>query len=292
MWTGIFGKDSWIAFGLGLWAYGYSSTQRATGSKGLLHFIAGIAVTLIVRPHVALVMAASMVAAYLWGITQTIRGSAPMKLLKTVVLIAIVVGIYPVARNFLGLSDEAAGSVDEFMRTNGAANAELGGSVVDVQVAPGILGTIRAFPSGVVRVLLQPFPWEVHNFNAGLAALENLFVGWFLLQQVRHFKELIRQVVRVPYLLFSGFAMLALLMMFSLLPNLGLISRQRTQLLPFLFAVLVQGEALRKRRPQFAGAAQFPYGRGAEARSRLADSFARGPNVHNKNPTFQRSSAE
>jgi len=199
-----------------------------------------------------------MGAAYLWGITQTIGGSAPMKLLRTVVLLAIVIGIYPVALNFLGLSDDTAGSVDEYMRANGAANAEAGGSVVDVQVAPGIFGTIRAFPSGVVRVLLQPFPWEVHNFNAGLAALENLFVGWFLLRQATHSRELIRQVVRVPYLLFSGLGMLGLLMMFSLLPNLGLISRQRTQLLPFLFAVLVAAGKTRSPAPRFSRGVHLP----------------------------------
>ena len=71
------------------------------------------------------------------------------------------------------------------MRTNGDANASAGGSVVEVQAAPGVIGAIRAFPRGVVRVLLQPFPWEVHNVNAAMAAIENLFIGMYLIRRVR-----------------------------------------------------------------------------------------------------------
>jgi hypothetical protein len=35
--------------------------------------------------------------------------------------------------------------------------------------------------------------------------------------------------------------------MFSFIPNLGLLSRQRVQLLPFLFALLVGAEAVQER---------------------------------------------
>jgi len=40
IWTSAFGKDSWIAFGLGLTAYGYSRCQRTASSKGIWHLIA------------------------------------------------------------------------------------------------------------------------------------------------------------------------------------------------------------------------------------------------------------
>ena len=43
-------------------------------------------------------------------------------------------------------------------------------------------GMLSEAPRGVVRVLLEPFPWEVHNVNSGLASFENLLIAWFLLR--------------------------------------------------------------------------------------------------------------
>ncbi len=263
MWTGMFGKDSWVALGLGLSAYGYSAMQKFAKSRGTLHFVGGLVITGVIRPHIALVLVISMAAAYLWGMTQNIRGSAPMKLLRIVVLVAMVGGLYPVALNFVGLSSNAsAGVMEDYMQKNSAANAEAGGSVVDVQMTPGILGAIRAFPRGVVRVLLEPFPWEIRNLNSALAALENLFIAFFLFRNIQYLQGLFRAIVRTPYLLFSGFLTLGLLVMFTFLPNLGLLSRERVQLMPFLFAILVAAEHDRRQQylspiavtlPQMAG---------------------------------------
>jgi type II secretory pathway component PulF len=63
-------------------------------------------------------------------------------------------------------------------------------------------------------------------------------------------------------LLFCFALAVELLLMFSILPNLGLISRQRVQLLPFLFAVLVAAEAT-VRRAQGAPARRVPAARQA-----------------------------
>jgi hypothetical protein len=102
-------------------------------------------------------------------------------------------------------------------------------------------------PRGVVRVLLEPFPWDVHNLNSGLASIENLLIAWFLLRYGFRARLIWRAIVRQAYLLFCFALAVQLLLMFSILPNLGLISRQRVQLLPFLFAVLVAAEATVRR---------------------------------------------
>jgi hypothetical protein len=254
VWTSDFGKDSWIAFGLGMAVYGYSRIQKSSISKGIWHFVAGCAITAVVRPHIALAIVVSMTTAYLWGLTQRTRGSGLMKVLRILVLFAMVSILYPVARDFIGLSEDySANNVDEYMRRNSASLAQAGGSVVEVEAAPGVAGAIRAFPRGIVRVLLEPFPWEIRNVNAALAAMENLFIAWFVLLHAIRLPKLIQQMVRRPYILFCGFSALALLMMFSLLPNLGLISRERAELLPFLFAPLVAADGVRRRGAPIAG---------------------------------------
>jgi hypothetical protein len=245
-WTSSFGKDSWIALGLGLTAYGFALMLKARTSKGLWHLSAGVAIVAVIRPHIAVVLAGSMAFAYVWGMIRARRRSVLTKLAMAAMLITTFGLLALVTFRFLGMSDASADSMQEFARTSGQENA-IGGSVVEVQVAPGVAGMLLAFPRGIVRVLLQPFPWEIHNFNAGLAAAENLFILWFFLSHADRLPRLFRRTTQEPFLMFSMTLAGALLLMFSFIPNLGLLSRQRAQLLPFLFAPLVASETVRKR---------------------------------------------
>jgi hypothetical protein len=248
-WTSSFGKDSWVALGLGLSAYGYSSMLKARRSTGLWYLLAGVPIVTVIRPHIAVTLAASMTFAYLWGLTQGRHVSIAAKFARVVTLTAMVGLLASVAGGFLGLSDYSADSMQEYARTQGKGN-ETGGSVVQVETAPGVAGVVLGFPLGIVRVLFQPFPWEVHNANAGLAAAENLFILWFVLSHAGRLRKLFREMRRKPYVLFSSVFACALLLMFSFLPNLGLLSRQRAQLLPFVFVPLVAAETVRKRAPR------------------------------------------
>jgi hypothetical protein len=225
--------------------------QKSTSTRGFWHFLTGFSIIAIIRPHIALMLAIAMAGAYFWGVTRTARGSVPMKILRVTILVAIIAGLYPLTLSFLGLSGTASTeSMEEFMRANGEANARAGGSVVEVQVAPGLGGMIRALPRGVVRVLLEPFPWEVRNVNSALAAAENLFIAALLISYSRRIMVIFRAIARVPYFLFSSFLTVGLLLLFSFLPNLGLLSRQRVQMLPFLFGVLVAPASSRRRESQ------------------------------------------
>lgn len=246
-WTSIFGKDSWICLGLGLAAYGYALMLKARTSSGLWYLLAGLAVTTLIRPHISLILAASMALAYLLGVTQKRRGSLITKAAMIVTFVAICGGLVTVASSFIGVSDFSVDSVEEYAVHRSQANAGAGNSDVEVQAAPGVAGTLRAFPRGIIRVMFQPFPWEVNGFNSALAAAENIFLLWYIVINARRLRQLIRGMSGEPYLLFSSAIMILLLLMLSLTPNLGLISRQRAQLLPFLFALLVAAKTVRKR---------------------------------------------
>lgn len=249
-WTSIFGKDSWIALGLGLASYGYSSMLRARAMRGLWHLALGMVIVTAIRSHIAVTVAAAMALAYGWGLTQAHRGSILSKVAIIAMLIAMAGTLVTVATKFVGVSDVSADGVADYVEARSAGNTG-GGSDVQVQATPGALGALRAFPRGIVRVLFEPFPWEVNSFNSGLAALENLYILWFALNNARRLRGLIRGMAKEPFLLFSwAFALLVTLML-SLTPNLGLISRQRSQMLPFLFAPLVAAHAMRRRRPEF-----------------------------------------
>ncbi len=269
MWTSSYGKDSWIALGLGLAAYGYSLSLKARSLKGLWYLGLGVGIVTLIRPHIAVVLAMSMAFAYLWGLTRSLRGSIFTKAITVVLLISLLGFLASVAFGFLGLlgaDNFSADSVADMAETRQQGNAE-GGSAVEIETAPGVSGTLRAFPRGIVRVLFEPFPWEVHNFNAGLAAMENLFILLFALSGARQARGLLRTIAH-PYLLYSWILTLTLLLMFSSIPNLGLLSRQRVQLLPFLFAPLVAAKGLEKRK-------SVKYGTGLHYSERLTSATPR-----------------
>jgi hypothetical protein len=240
-WSSILGKDSWIALGLGLSAFGFSSAVRQRASRPLLHMLAGGAILTVTRPHIGLSCALAMAFAYCWGIARSMRASILAKLVRGTVLLTTLVLVALIARDFLKVDEVSSERVDS-ISNRVYANNNIGGSAIggDSERLEG--GTWRAVPRGILRELLEPFPWDVHNFNAGLASAENLFIAAFFVRYGRRPRAIWRAIVRQPYLLFCFVFATELLLMFSVLPNLGLISRQRVQLLPFLFAVLVAAE--------------------------------------------------
>lgn len=260
MWTGMLGKDSWIALGLGLAAYGYSSMLKGAQKK-IWHFVLGLAIITLIRPHISVTFAAAAVMSYVWNLTKRNRNTSILAKTQIVLMLVVMfVGLAWVAQRFLGLDQVSVDSVDSYAEAKGAGNA-IGGSAVEVTTSGGVSGTIRGFPAGIVRVLFQPFPWEVHNVNSGLAAIENLFILWFTISHLRLLRKLMRASTRGPYVLFSCILSLGLLLILSLMPNFGLLSRERAQLLPFVFAPLVASEALRKRAEQFQSFGRVPQSR-------------------------------
>jgi hypothetical protein len=245
LWTGIFGKDSWIALGLGMAAFGHASLLKGRGN-GLWHLVGGITITTIIRPHISIAFVAAAAACYILSLTRNRRTSILLKIQIVVMLLVMVVGLASATQKFLKLDDVSVDTLAEYGEEHAAGN-NIGGSAVEVRVGSGVTGVLLGFPQGIVRILFQPFPWEVRNFTMGLAALENLYILWFMVSHIGRIRSLFRRILHEPYALFSTIFAVALLLMFSLTPNLGLISRQRTQLLPFVFAPLIAAEVSRRR---------------------------------------------
>lgn len=241
-WTSIFGKDSWIALGLGLAAYGYSAMLKFRSTKALTHLLCGMAIVTVIRPHIAVILAGAAASAYLLGLVSGRSVSTFAKVGTALALIATLILLAGIARSFLKLSDVSIDAVQGYASDRAGKNVG-GGSDVEVNVAPGVAGALIAFPRGIVRVLLEPFPWAIRSLGEGLAAMENVLVGILLVTGVTHIREILSGIARNPYGRFSALLACPLLLMLSLIPNLGILSRQRCQLLPFLFAVLLVRES-------------------------------------------------
>jgi hypothetical protein len=94
------------------------------------------------------------------------------------------------------------------------------------------------FVSGFMAVFFRPFPWEIRSTRTFISSIETwvltllILAGWFKAGRVQR-----RWLVRMPIIRASVLAIIAFSVMFSYLPNEGLLVRQRIQVVPGLLAL-------------------------------------------------------
>jgi hypothetical protein len=118
-----------------------------------------------------------------------------------------------------------------------------GESVID----PTPIVSITSIPLGVVSVVSRPFPYEAQSFAQLLASIEGLAL---LIMGVRSLPNMLKHRVRLlrePYLSYSLAFTLGFIVAFSTVSNLGIVARQRAQVLPFLLVVIVAFSPVSKR---------------------------------------------
>jgi hypothetical protein len=94
-------------------------------------------------------------------------------------------------------------------------------------------------PEATLRVLFRPLPHEAGNVAALVSSLESVLLMILLISRL---PAIARNLVRVrlhPYMLFVTLYTLGFIIAFSAIFNLGILTRQRVQVLPFLLAALV-----------------------------------------------------
>jgi hypothetical protein len=245
LWQGLPGKDSWVALGLALMASGISDIFRTQSTSGIAQLVAGTVLAGAIRPHIALAVLLAAAGAPLLSAKRS-HSAFKAAVLAIGVFALVAVGA-PLALRFLGMQQVSVEALVDY-QSRVAHNNDLGGSTVGMGSEPGGgYGALAEYPADLLRLLVRPFPWEAHNFNSALASAENLFIMICLLALGFGIRS--STLRRSPYLVFSLLAALALAVILAPLPNLGLLSRQRAQLLPFFFAFLfgAQGRGLARR---------------------------------------------
>jgi hypothetical protein len=117
-----------------------------------------------------------------------------------------------------------------------------GGSTFD---APSAIGSPAKLPLAIVTVFFRPFPFEAHNAQVAVTALESTLLLCLLLSRRRGVWQALRHPRRRPYVAFVAVYSLLFVFAFSTISNFGILARERTQVLPF-FLVLLAIPALRR----------------------------------------------
>lgn len=237
VWSSGTGKDAWMVLCLGAASYGLA--RLLTGrTRGLIPLGLGLWGAVVMRPHVALIfVVGAAIAVPIRYTTGRAGHRRPIATAATIVaMLVAAVLVVSQAEDFFALDEldvESAEQVTESVQTQ----TSIGESNFESADPDNPVGYLIA----AVTVLFRPFPFEVDNVQALLTAVEGLLLAGVIVVSSRHLTVLPRAVLRVPYVAFAlGYAA-AFVYAFAAIENFGILARQRTQVLPFVFVLLALG---------------------------------------------------
>lgn len=239
-----------MMFALGMCAYGSARLleRRPLSWPPLL---AGLGLCYLVRPHVAVVVLGALAVAVAFRRRRSSRSTlGPFGRLVMVGIIAV------------GVSVAFANTVDRFLPQSEATGAEAVGELLDraeygtseqeqqtelrgdeVEESPDE-GTPEAnspfeYPQAMLSVLFRPWIFEIGSAGDLVAALETMAVLVAVVLSWGRLKALPTMMFRRTYVLFCVVYSVVFMFAWSSFANVGALARQRSQLWPVVFVLLV-----------------------------------------------------
>lgn len=229
-WTACIGKDAVIAFFLGLVAYGFARVRLRPGVRPYLVLGIGLLGVMAVRPHVAAMLGASLVAPNLLAPSRRGIGGGLSKVAGLLILAAGTAFMVSQAQDFLQVDDfqKAPAMIEKITNTT-----RLGGSA---------FGSNSSLPVRVAMapfLLFRPLPWEAHNPQSAIAALEGMALLYLFWRSRKQLRRLVQRWRANAYVLFIVLFAVEFCITFSAAAsNFGTLSRMRAMLLPFALLLL------------------------------------------------------
>lgn len=232
-WPSSLGKDGLIVLFLGVATYGFALILRGTFARGLIITSVGLFGTIMIRPPMAAALAVAAAAAFL--LRPARARSVQLQALLYIVLVPVLVFMSAVtiqsAKDYIHNDDPQAA-----FEAQQAQEFSVGGGGSNFSAASPFTPT--GLPIAIATVNFRPFPYEAGGILPTIASLEGVVLMWLVLRRRRQIVAGIRTWHT------NGMVILAFLSWFSFsiilasLPNFGLLARQRTQVLPYLFMLL------------------------------------------------------
>ncbi len=234
-WTADVSKEASMLLALSLVAYGMALILQGR-TLGYPIAILGGAFALVIRPNelviVVVAFALAMVVRGLFRQGRSFRG--PIRIIAAVVVVGAFVVVSGIAAShFLHSAGGKGltGTLNKVGAGNQGAGAGFGSSNVPYSSNP------LYYPRDVYTVLFDPLPISAHSVTQLAAAAENTLILAVFLFSRRQLRFLFRASLQRPYVLVCAVYSLVFLYAFAALGNLGLITRERSLLLPFLFVL-------------------------------------------------------
>ena len=238
-WPSSLGKEAWLMLSLGLSVYGVARIF-ARRHGGFLILGLGFLATIVVRPHMAVLVFLGLALGYLLRPSsqgahvahrRAVAGGKTLGIVTLAVVGFLVVGAF---QEYFNLQELDRSAVNELLETTSDRSGGGGSAFEPLNVVDNPL----TFPLAVVTVLFRPFPFEAHNAQALASSLEGaLLLGLFVLAAPRVLAGL-RQSWRSPFVMMCLTYSLLFIVAFSAIGNFGILARQRSLVYPFLIVLL------------------------------------------------------
>lgn len=231
-WPTSIGKDAIAVFALGISAYGAARLFSGKAISGIAIMAPALLLAVGVRAHVAAILGFAVILTL--GLAKGVQGVG--WILRVGILVLGIAGLVFVASTAaenlnVDLSTEGVGAAFEETvdRTGQGGSAVIGAPVsspLDV-------------PEALLRVLFRPLPNEASTLPMALSAAEGTLLLLIMLWRLPTIIRNLGTIRTQPYVMTALLYTFGFVIAFSSILNLGLMARQRTQVMPFVLVVLV-----------------------------------------------------
>jgi hypothetical protein len=234
-WPSSIGKEAWISFGIGLSSYGIALIMRHQ-PLGYVVAALGLLATAGPRPHITVLCVVSLMIAYMlrrksWS--DSTMGPVG-KVIGVVVLLGVGVVVTAKAASFFEVDGVSGDSVTEVFDYTDQQSGQGGSEFEAVRVKSPL-----EFPSAMLSVLFRPWPWEAGSAQALIASAEGTLLLILGAASISRLLKLPKYIFQVPYVAYAVTYTIMFVIAFSSIGNFGILTRQRTQVLPLVVVLLV-----------------------------------------------------
>jgi len=258
-WPSSIGKDAWMMFCLGLTTYGVARLlDRRLGA--FVCIALGSLGTAMVRPHVTVLAGAGLTVAYvLRKRPQQVSALGPLRTVLTVAVLGVgVMLMLQQVSTFFGTNGTGGDAVNQVLSETSRRTSQ-GSSVINASAtedpAPAFSLNPARLPVSVISVLFRPFPFEASNVQNLIQSVECFALLVMLIRAWPQLARVPKLFVQRSYVAFTVVYTLLFCWAFSTINNMGILSRERVQVLPLVLVLLAiprpagSGPVTRRRRP-------------------------------------------
>ncbi len=231
-WPSSIGKESLMILLIGTGAYAVARLFDGYRLRWVLLLGAALAGTTAIRVHIAVLLVAAFTGTVILTRHPAGGGARARRVVLTVTAILSFVLVITLAAETFEI-DPSGSDIDPFFTE--LERRSQGGSAVEGRPVT----SLADIPAAIGRVLFRPYPTEAHNAQAVFSSLEGVALMALLIWRLPRMIRGLSSLRRRPYLMFSLFFTVGFVIMFSPIFNLGILARQRSQVFPFVLALLV-----------------------------------------------------
>jgi hypothetical protein len=232
-WPSSVGKDALMIGALGLAAAGFSATLASYRIRYLATAGLGLALATVVRPHVAMLLLGSVFVAMVVGRGPKGAGSRGRRLVFVGLISAVLLVGAPRAAQLIDVELSSDGIEDLIERQQ--TQTSQGGSLVQGSA----VRSLGQMPGAAIRVLFRPLPNEASSMEMLASSLEGMALILLTLALMPRMLRRLKTSIRNPWVVVSMVYTVGFIVAFSTVLNLGILARQRAQVLPLFLALVI-----------------------------------------------------